>query len=224
MSIFKSMCFIRPRSLRLHSVGAICESVCSSGAALYCHYCKSCAAPKPSNAPEPSELERARVFCVRVHVTLLLQVQLLRVSLSSRLASACGSGQSPWYTSPVPSKYLWAFELLLSSRCAECLDDDDCCTWLCQNMFWRFVLSLLSVVHRRRPVLCRWWLTLAFSIPCAVSIPWMRRGLPCNEYPVSSLWMFIANCLPSSPVSYKRTASCMFSSFRACFRKRSTFY
>ena len=35
----------------------------------------------------------------------------------------------------------------------------------------------------------------------------MRRGFPCNEYPLSNFRRFIAKSLPSSPVLYKRTAS-----------------
>ena len=63
------MCFIRPGPLRLHTASALCESVCRSGTALYCHYCKSCAAPKPSIAPErmpynsASALDTAHVLC-----------------------------------------------------------------------------------------------------------------------------------------------------------------
>ena len=64
-------------------------------------------------------------------------------------------------------------------------------------------------------------LALAFSIPSAMATPRMRRGLPCNEYPFSSLRTFIANSRPSSPVFYKRAASCLFSLSLACSR---TFY
>ena len=64
-------------------------------------------------------------------------------------------------------------------------------------------------------------LASAPSVPNAVAFPRVRRGLSCNGcngYQFYRFRMFIANSLPSSPVLYKRTASCM---SRACTRKLS---
>ena len=47
----------------------------------------------------------------------------------------------------------------------------------------------------------------------------MTRGFPCNEYPLSNFRRFIAKSLPSSPVLYKRTASCMFQFASCLFQK-----
>ena len=65
-------------------------------------------------------------------------------------------------------------------------------------------------------------LVLVFSISSVVTISWIRKGLSCKSYPFSN-FRFIAGSLPSSPVLYKCTASCMFNLSFTCAGRYSTF-
>ena len=173
LSIFNSIWFIRPGPRRLHTASALCESVSGSGTVLYCHSFKSCAAPKPSIAPEPmpyntaSALERALVFCATSQAFALLSSVGFLIDLENVFTLCWMSGR--WWL-----KYIVLPTHVLKFRAS--LGVSDSSSPSCP--FFLMVSGMRLV--------------LAFSIPNAVAIPWMRRGFPCNEYPLSNFRRFVA--------------------------------